>query len=181
MEDVIAQFNATLERMASDEEFAHEVLVQGRGNPITLGPRVKSATEWVEDMVSGAKARSKNWLKNSLAPKKDPKAAAKAAVGKYENNMRASLDEKRYDAGIDAIDEVAREAVIKAVGEEGFRRGVETHRAKAEAKIKKLQPLVAAVAKTIDAMPQDTESQREERMLAARRLMIEVGKKMRVA
>ena len=179
MEDVITQFNATLERMASDEDFAHEVLVQGKGNPITLGPRVKDPAQWVEDMIAGAKARSKNWLANSLRPKKDPKAAAKAAAGKYEDNMRKSLDEKRWDDGIDAIDEVAREAVIKAVGEDGFRRGVDTHRAKAEAKIKKLQPLVAAVATTIDAMPQDTEGQREERMLAARRLMIEVGKKMR--
>ena len=179
MTDFIEQFNATLARMESDEEFAHEVLVQGKGNPITLGPRVKDADEWVDDMVAGAKARSKNWLKNSLAPRKDPKKAALAAAGKYENRMREALDGKHFDKGVAAYDEGAREAVISAVGTAGFERGVETHKAKAKAKIEKMRPMVAALATTIDSMPQDSDSDREARMLAARRGMLEIGKKMR--
>jgi len=179
MEDVIKKFYATLKRIASDEEFAHEVLVQGKGNPITLGPRVKSPEEWVDDMVSGAKARSKQWLANSLRPKKDPKKAALAAAGKYEDKMRKALDGKHFDRGVEAYDESAREEVIKAVGQSGFERGIETHKAKAVVKIKKMQPLVAALAKTIDDMPQDTDGERAARMLAARSGMIEVGKIMK--
>lgn len=179
MEETIKRFYATLDRMSSDEEFAHEVLVQGKGNPITLGPRVKSAAEWVDDMITGAKSRSKRWLENSLKPKKDPKKAALAAAGKFEDKMRAALDGKHFDKGVAAYDETAREDVIKAVGQRGFEDGVERHRAKAVAKIAKLQPLVAAVAKTIDDMPQDTDAQREARMTAARRQMIEVGKIMK--
>lgn len=181
MEDILKKFHATLERMSTDEDFAHEVLVQGKGNPITLGPRVKDPTAWVDDMISGAKARSKQWLENSLRPRKDPKKAALAAAGKFEDKMRKALDDKSFDKGVAGYDEVAREEVIKAVGQTGFERGIETHKAKAVAKVKKLQPLVAALAKTIDDMPQDTDSEREARMLAARRGMIEVGKMMKGA
>ncbi len=179
MEDIIKKFYATLEHMSTDEDFAYEVLVQGKGNPITLGPRVKSPDDWVDDMVSGAKARSKQWLDNSLRPKKDPKKAALLAAGKYESRMRESLDEKRWDSSIEAYDETAREEVIKAVGKAGFERGIETHKAKAIVKVKKLQPLVAALAKTIDDMPQDTDAERAARMLAARSGMLEIGKVMK--
>lgn len=180
LDNFSAQLDATIEKMATDEEFAGEVLMgHPEGNPVTLGPRVKDATDWVNDMVEGAKARSSNWLKNTKAPKKDPKAAALAAKGKYESNMRKALDEKRYEKGIAAYDESARDAVIDAVGASGFSEGVERHRAKAVSKIAKLQPLVAALAKTLDAMPIDTDAQREAKMIAAKRGMQEIGKRMR--
>ena len=179
MDDFIEQFNATLARMETDEEFAHEVLVKGKGNPITLGPRVKNADEWVDDMISGAEGRAGRWLKNSLAPKKDPKKAALAAKGKYESRMREALDNDHFGKGVNAYDEAAREEVIRTVGESGFKTGVRNHKAKAKAKIDKMRPMVAALATTIDAMPQDSDSDREARMLAARRGMIEIGKKMR--
>ena len=179
MEDFIKQFHETMKRMTSDEEFAKEVLVQGKGNPITLGPRVKTAADWVDDMVAGAKSRSKRWLENSLRPRKDPKKAALAAKGKYESNVRKALEEKRWDDGIEGYDEKAREEVIANVGTSGFERGIETHKPKAVAKINKLRPMVAALAKTIDDMPQDTDSEREARMIAAKDGMKEIGRLMK--
>lgn len=179
MEDFIKKFHATIERMTDDEEYAAELMIGKVGNPITLGPRVKDATTWVNDMVAGAKARSKNWLDNSLRPKKDPKKAALDAAGKYEDRMRTALDEKHYDAGVAAYDEAAREEVIKSVGARGFEEGVERHKPKALSKVKKLQPLVTALAATLDAMPVDTEAQREAKMIAAKRGMQDIGKQMR--
>lgn len=179
MDDIISQFYATLDRITNDEDYAKEVFVGKMGNPISLGPRVKSAAEWVDDQVAGAKARSKRWLQNSLRPKKDPQQAALAAKGKYKQRMQESLDEDRWPSAIAGYDEAARVAVIEAVGEEGFRRGIDTHKPKLVAKVAKLQPLVASVAETIDKMPQDTDTEREARMIAARRLMLEVGKVMK--
>lgn len=175
MDDVLSQFYSTVDRMANDEEYARGLLVGRQGNPISLGPRVKTAADWVNDQITGAKARSKNWLANSKRPKKDPKTAALAAAGKYDSRMRAALDEKRWDKAVEGYDEAAREKVIDAVGTSGFERGIETHKAKVESKVAKLQPLVTAVAETIDKMPQDTDAEREARMLAARKLMLEVG------
>lgn len=180
LDNFSAELDKTIKRMVTDEEFAAEVLIgKPEGNPVTLGPRVKSATDWVNDMVEGAKARASNWLKNTKNPKKDPKAAALAAKGKYDSNMRKALDEKRYEKGIAAYDESARDAVIDAVGTSGFSEGIERHRAKAVSKVTKLQPLVTALAKTLDAMPIDTDAQREAKMIAAKRGMQDIGKKMR--
>lgn len=179
MEDLLKQFYSTVDRLANDEEYAKEVFVGRHGNPISLGPRVKSAADWVEDQITGAKARSKRWLANSMKPKKDPQAAALAATEKYKSRLKEAIDEGRWEGAVAGYDEGARMEVIKAVGTAGFERGLETHRAKVVSKINKLQPLVASVAETIDKMPQDTDSEREARMIAARRLMLEVGKIMK--
>jgi len=179
-DNIASQLDATLARMKSDKEFAKAVLVgHPEGNPVMLGPRVKSATEWVDDMTTGATNRAASWLKNTLAPKKDPKQAAIKAAGKFKANTQAALNEDRWPKGIAAYDEAARTAVITDGGTSAFTDGVTRHKAKAVSKINKLQPLVAALATTLDGMPQDTDAQREAKMLAAKRGMQEIGKKMR--
>ncbi|OGO08512.1 MAG: hypothetical protein A2Y61_04015 [Chloroflexi bacterium RBG_13_60_13] len=54
---------------------------------------------------------------------------------------------------------------------------------KREAKIirvhQKLMPILGAVSQAIQNMPQDTEAQREQRLLATLRAMRNVGKQMR--
>ena len=178
--DAVAMLMEQVEKLATDEEYRKAAFVgKPDGNPIALGPRVKSVTDWVEDMVDGAKARSSRWLKNSLSPKKNPKTAALAAAGKYEDKMRAALDGKHFDKGVEAYDEGAREEVIKAVGASGFSQGVERHKAKAIAKITKLQPLVTAVALANDKAPVDTDSDREAKMINNKRMMQQVGKIMK--
>lgn len=179
MDDFLTQFNQNLTRLETDEEYREELLVAGHGNPQPLGPRVVSAADWVSDMVTGAKAKASKWEKNSLNPRKDPKDAALAAAGKWTDKMQTAIAGGHFAKGVSAYDETARQTVIKKVGASGFSSGVENHRAKAESKIAKLQPMVAVLAGTIDGMPQDSDSDREARMLAARRGMIEIGKKMK--
>lgn len=168
-----------LDRALNDPEYVADLQSEKIGNPMTLGPRVVTADAWVEDMVTAAKAKSKKWLDNSLKPRKDPKDRARKASVKYQTNMQAALDEKRWDAGIDAYDEGVRQETIQAVGEAGFRSGIDTKKVKIRHKIQKLQPLVAALTETLDLMPVDTSEQRGAKMLAARDGMIEVKKKMR--
>lgn len=166
-------------RVQEDPEFLASLTEERVGNPITLGPRVMAASEWAEDMAAGATAKSKKWLDHSLRPKKDPKERALKAAKKYENNMRSALDERRWDEGIKGYDEALREATIAAVGESGYRGGIAAKKAKITARVAKLQPLVAALATTLDAMPVDTPEQRAAKMIAARDGMIKVGAQMR--
>lgn len=180
LENLSEQLNANIERLESDPKFRHDVLDgHPEGNPVTLGPRVKSAAEWVDDMVQGATNRAAAWLKNTKAPKKDPKTAALAAAGKFKTNTQLALNEDRWPKGIKAYDESARDAVIDACGTSGFIAGVTNHKAKAVSKVNKMQPMVAALATTLDAMPQDTDVQREAKMIASKRGMQEIGKKLR--
>ena len=174
-----AQLEENLKRVEEDPEYLASLTENQEGNPVTLGPRVMSADEWADDMVAGATAKSKKWLDHSVRPKKDPKERALKAKGKYENNMRASLDEKRWDDGIAGYDEALREETIRAVGESGFREGISRKKAKVKAKIAKLQPKVAALADALDKMPVDTPEQRAAKMVAARDGMLEIKKAMR--
>lgn len=174
-----ALLRENLKRVREDPEFLASITEERQGNPITLGPRVVTATDWAEDMTTAAQAKSKKWLDRSLKPKKDPKEKAKKAAKKYENNMRAALDEKRWDAGIDGYDEALRMVTIEAVGESGFREGISRKKAKITARIGKLQPFVAALAETIDKMPVDTPEQRAAKMVAARDGMLTIKKEMR--
>ena len=174
-----ARLRENILRVREDPEFLASLTVEHKGNPITLGPRVVPADEWAEDMATAAKNKAAKWLKNAIKPKKDPKERARKAARKYENNTREALDEKRWDAGIEAYDEGVRQETIAAVGESGYRSGIDAHKAKREHKIKKLQPLVAALTATLDEMPVDTPEQRAAKMVAARDGMLTIKKEMR--
>lgn len=177
--DFHAALATNLKRVQEDPEYLAGLTQERQGNPITLGPRVADAATWAEDMATAAKNKSAKWLANSLKPKKDPKERAKKAAKKYDSNMRKALDEKRWDDGIEAYDETLRMETIAAVGETGYSAGITSHAAKAKAKIAKLQPLVAALTVTLDAMPVDTPEQRAAKMVAARDGMLAVKKEMR--
>ena len=177
--DFHARLDANLKRVQEDEEYRISLQSERVGNPITLGPRVVDAESWAEDMATAAKNKAAKWLSRSLKPKKDPKERARKAKKKYDSNMRAALDEKRWDAGIEAYDEDLRQQTIEAVGEGGYRSGIDTKTLKIKAKIGKLQPLVAALTATLDEMPVDTPEQRAAKMIAARDGMLAVKKSMR--
>ena len=167
-----------LELLNNPEQYAEAMAPQG-GNPITLGPRVVAPTDWAKDQVEAAKSKATKWLEKSRRPKKVPSHAALAAAPKYYNRLEESIAEKRWDGAMAKVDEDLRLQVIEAVGSAGFSRGIEAHKPKVEAKVKLLQPLVLALAQALDAMPVATDSDREAKMLAARRGMIQIGKTLK--
>ena len=177
--DFHARLAANLKRVKEDPEYLASLTQERQGNPITLGPRVASAETWAEDMVTAAKNKATKWLANSLKPKKDPKERARKAAKKYDSNMRTALDEKRWDAGIEAYDETIRQQTIEKGGTGAFTSGIDRKTIKIDHKIKKLQPLVAALTATIDEMPVDTPEQRAAKMVAARDGMLAIKVDMR--
>ena len=174
-----ARLDATLDRVQTDPEFAAEITSEKQGNPITLGPPVIDPDEWATKQVKNASAASQEWLKNVKRPRRDPLKAAIAAGPKRAEKVRQSLDEKKWEKAMAKVDEDVMFAVIDAIGAEGFRRGVEARKVKVIARVKELQPMVTALKKEIEAMPDVTDADREARLLAARRGMIAIGKKRR--
>ena len=152
---------------------------ESAGNPVTLAPRVPSAGDMVEKLMTNAQAAGECWLAGVKKPRKEPLKAALAALGKYKSKMAAALASGSWEKGLAAADETAMYATIDALGAGVFTTGVGARKAKMTAAFTKLQPMLVALANTIDAMPQDTEAQREARLLAARRGMIEIGKKLK--
>lgn len=165
--------------LAQEHPEAMPELHEREGNPRPLAPIVPETDEWASTMIQGAENNAAKWKARTARPTADPILAGIAAAGKHKQKTQEALNEGRYEKGLRAVDEGAMLATIEATDPSVFSGGIRRREAKIKAKIGKLRPLVAAVKTTIGAMPQDTDAQREARMVAARRGMIEVGKKMR--
>lgn len=148
-------------------------------NPVTTGSRVKSAADWADKMVTNASAAGPAWLKGVLSPKKHPIEAAIAADGKRKARLAEAERDGSWLAAMKRVDVDEMYRTIEEIGESAYVAGIQARKGKIVNKIGKLQPLVEGLAKVIDAMPQDTDQQREARMLAARRGMIKIGKVMK--
>lgn len=149
------------------------------GNPITLAPRIPEAADMATKMVANATAAGSRWLENTMKPRKDPIEGMKKAKDKYKNRMQESLTDDRWAKGVNAIDENEMYATIQARGAGAFTSGIEARKGKIQKKLEKMRPLQLALTATLDAMPTGTDAQREQKMLVARRGMIEIGKKLR--
>ena len=180
--DSLAAFEKTL-KVALDLAAKDPDLLPGahehEGNPRALAPRVPETADWVNKQIDNARAAADRWKAGALRPKKDPIAEAKKAKGKWKNKMEAAIRDDAYARGLDAVDEDAMIATIEATPASAFSEGIERRRQKITGKVERLRGNVLALANTLDAMPVDTDQQREAKMIAARRGMIEVGKKMK--
>lgn len=179
MSDFVKQLNKNLDRVATDPDYLKEVTEERQGNPITLGPLVISPEEWAEKQVERASRAASEWEKNVQRPRRDPIKAAIAAGPKRAEKLRESLDNKKWEKAMAGVDEDLMYSVIRKRGAAAFRSGIEDRKEKVLARAKELQPMVATLKATIDAMPDVTDADREKRLLAARRGMIEIGKKRR--
>lgn len=179
LSDFESRLDASLNRVQTDPEFVKEITSEKQGNPITLGPPVIDAAEWAAKQVKNATAAAGEWLKNVKRPRRDPLAAAIAAGPKRAEKVRQSLEEKKWEKAMAKVDEDLMYQVIDAGGAEVFRKGVEMRKVKVAARVAELQPMVTALKKEIEAMPDVTDADREARLLAARRGMIAIGKKRR--
>jgi len=174
----VAAYSAAADRMATDEEFRKNMTASVVGNPITV-QAVAPASELATKMIQRANAAGEDWVKGMQTPSRDPKAAALAAKGKWKSAVEQAIKDNAFEKGVAGINLDEMIATAIAVGASGFTAGINAREAKIRRRYEQLQPHLVAVKRAIEAMPQDTEAQREDRLRAARRLMIEVGKKLR--
>lgn len=168
--------------IARAEQALNEEILKVEGpdaDPITLGPRVISAEDITRKLVDRASDAAADWIKNLKAPKKHPIKEAIAAHGKYVDKMTVVIREGRQKKALEKVSDEDFLAGIDEAGEGAFRDGIDRKRGKVNRRFTVLQPLYEVLAKAIDAMPVDTEAQREKKMTAARRGMIVVGKARR--
>lgn len=143
------------------------------------GPRVPSAADWSAKMQSRAAAAGDAWVKGALNPRRDPVQAALAANDRRVARLQASIAAKTWEGAMQKVDPAQTAATITAVGAQGYANGIRNRGAKIDAAIAKLQPLVAANAAAIDAMPAKTDADMEARMLANLRGMKALGVKFK--
>jgi hypothetical protein len=175
----LAEFEEQLARglqlVESNPEVRAKVNIMATGNPVNV-TAVIDANKWATKMIQGATARAQDWVDNTSAAADAMKANAMTAGTRYATGVQAAVANKSYDKGVAKIDTAEVRQTIANVGAAGYSNGITARQGKITNAIAALQPKVAALKQTINAMPQDTEAQREARMLAARRGMIAIGK-----
>lgn len=148
-------------------------------NPVTVGGRVKSAKDWADKQIERSSGAGDAWLKGVLSPRRHPIEAALAADGKRKQKLAEAEREGRWPAAMRRVDVDAMYETIEANGRAAYEAGITSREGKIRHKIDRLQPLVEGLAKTLDAMPQDTDAQREAKMIAAKRGMQDIGRRLR--
>jgi hypothetical protein len=142
---------------------------------MATGPRVPSAQDWADKMVARAANAGSDWVKGSLAPRKDPVQAALAANAKRIARFQQSVTDKTWEGAMARVDQTQTAATITAVGAQGYANGVQARKGKIAASITRLQPLVAAHVEAMDKMPVATDADAENKMLANVRGMRKIG------
>lgn len=169
------EFARALHKVITDPAVRERVNIMATGNPVSV-TAVSDPATWAAEMIQGAQAKAAKWATNAANAVEAMKANALTAGKRYADGVTAALQEKRYDKGVQGIDTGEVRQTIQNVGPTGYSAGITAREAKIRAAISQLQPKVAALKQTISNMPQDTDAQREQRLLAARKGMIAIGK-----
>jgi len=146
-------------------------------NPVTpaIGPLVIDAETWHKRWKGSAENAAGDWEERALTPSGDPIARAIAANKKRIDRFNAAekagkwlgtMNKRKFSDYADGV---------SGAGADGYKSGISAKEAKTKRRIQEIQPKVAALKKAIQDMPDDTDSNREKRMLAARRGMLAIG------
>lgn len=127
-------------------------------------------------LVRRAQAASGDYVDGMKNPKRDPVQAAARAEGKYEDRVRAAIANKSYGKGVRKQDYGEAVRIATEDGGAAYTAGVTKREAKILRVHTDLMPRLGALSQAIQQMPQDTDAQREQRLLAARKGAIAIGK-----
>jgi|SRR6266705_4195137 len=131
---------------------------------VALGAVVDGNT-WATKMINRVKNAATDWEQGVQNPRRSPTAAMKAAAGKWKTNMQRAITEDRWSKAVNQLTDDSIKAAAVKVGGGKFVDGITAREQKIRDAITKLQPKVAAVSARIQNMPQDTDQQREQRMV----------------
>ena len=120
-----------------------------------------------------------DYVRGVQNPRRNPKQAALAAAGKWQNQVQKAIQEGRFAKGVQRYDEAEAVRAATADGGAAYAAGIQKRAGKVQAAMQRLAPLLAAVSQSVQALPQDTDAQREQRLLQARKMMINVGKQLK--
>jgi len=173
--DPVAFFSALADMYVAGQDPKELGIVPG--NPVTK--KVKSADRWASQQIKNAQAAADDWLDGVLNPSRNPIDAAIAAKDKFVDRLTQAIKDGKWEKGLAKSSLGEIQEIAKKVGSGAYSTGVGARETKIKRVVGELQPLVQAVSDSIQAMPDKLDADREKRLLSARKLMIEVGKKRR--
>lgn len=128
--------------------------------------RVLSPAAWKKRQIDTLKAVGEDNYKVGITkPRKDPIAAGIAAEDKYAKEVKKAIDEKRRAVALGKTDMAEWYKYTSEIGAGRLVEGVTKREAKVDRFVTTFQPMLVSHLGTIDAMPDVTDKDREDRML----------------
>lgn len=128
--------------------------------------RVISPDEWKNRQINTLKAVGKtNYLEGIKAPKADPIARGIETEGKFADAMRKAIDSGARKKGLEKTSMDEWYAYASTLGADKLVDGVTKREAKVVKFVTAYHPLLTSHLAKIDALPEETDSDRETRML----------------
>lgn len=135
-------------------------------NPVSV-QRLPDPAEWVRKQVDNLSAVGEtNYRQGITHPKRSPIQAGIAAQATYEARMRDPNVLKRREAGLRQTSDEEWAANSESIGASRLVAGVVNRRAKIERKVSALHGRMVQHLQTIDSMPNVSDADRENRMIA---------------
>ncbi len=129
--------------------------------------RLISPQDWANRQIGTLKAVGETNYKQGIQnPKKDPIQAGIAAEDKYNNAMRAALEEKRRVKGLENTNMAEWAGYAENIGAGKLVSGVVQRQAKVNKFLTGYVPLLTDTVQKLDAMPTATTSDRNAKVIA---------------
>lgn len=119
-----------------------------------------------EKQIKNAKANLDSFKNGALAVQVAPNKKAADAQDKYLANVQAAVDSGRFKDGNNAVSLSDWQDAMTTKGAQNFGPGLDRAKDKILAFHEQFDPYQQSVANRVNAMPNDTESDRDAKMLA---------------
>jgi len=136
---------------------------------------IKSADKWATEQIDGAKNNAEKWKTNIATPSRDPIKSAIDAEDKWKNNLTKAMNSGKWERNLGKKTLADITATVNALGSTVFSQGVAARETKIRSKVGELQPKIQAVSNAIQALPNATEGDRDNRVLQNVKLMRKIG------
>ena len=164
------------ERLATDPEFYAAL----HGREIAPGIHISNPgpdpAKTAAKLMARAAAATGDYVDGMKNPKRNPVEAAIRSAGKWASRTQEAIANKSYEKGVRKQDYGDAVAIATGDGGSAYAAGIAKRQAKIQRVHADLMPRLGALSQAIQNMPQDTDAQREQRLLAARRGAIAIGK-----
>jgi len=128
--------------------------------------RILSPEDWKKRQLDTLKSVGEdNYAVGIAKPAKDPIAAGIAAEDKYATEVKKAVDAKSRKAALEKTTMAEWYKYASELGKKRLVEGVTKREAKVSAFITAFQPMLSSHVGRIDALPQATDKEREDKML----------------
>jgi len=140
-----------------------------------IGPRLLTPEDWSDDWAAGVKAMRDRWKKRVLKPKKDPVAEAIKNEGKWRDRLEEAIREGRFAKKLRKVGFEGWANMVAVTEAREYEDGATKRKAKFLGITKELQSIRLYAVQKLDAMPTVTDTDRERKLLAARKVQLIIG------